>query len=152
MTKVASVQEAIERYGDASNGTWANEVKWCSLYFIPNEIYLINSEGFRQKHIYGNSDMIPALHEAFLNVIARRLTDDLKTYDGCLMVRDVRGEPGKPSAHSWALAVDFNAFENELGQVGAMPDELGQCFIDAGFAWGKNFPRRDFMHMSFSWE
>jgi len=147
-----SLADAQARYGIIQNGVWADEAKWCFSYVIPAGISLINCDGGIQKHIYCNKDMVFALDRAFKNVLTRGLSGQLKTFDGCLMVRDVRGEPGKVSAHAYALAIDLNAATNGLGKKPMMSPELVACFTEVGFAWGGNFSRLDGMHYSFCWE
>lgn len=147
-----TLTDAQNRYGPLGSGVWPAEVQWCSSYLIPTALNLINSLGTRQMHVYCNKDMEPALDQAFQNVIARGLAAELETFDGCFMVRDVRAEPGKPSCHSYALAIDLNAAKNPLGGEPTFSDALVKCFTDAGFSWGGNFTRKDGMHFSYAWE
>lgn len=147
-----TLTEAQARYGSIQNGVWSDETKWCVLYPLPDVIKLTNSQGGTQKHIYCNRDMLPALDRALKNAVARGVSSELKVFGGCFMVRDVRGEPGKPSCHSVACAVDFNPEENPLGAEPKMSPELVQCFKDEGFAWGGDFARKDGMHFSYAWE
>lgn len=145
-----SLADAQARYGLIQNGVWADESKWCFSYAIPAGISLVSCDGGVQKHIYCNKDMVFALDRAFQNVLSRGLASQLKTFDGCLMVRDVRGEPGKVSTHSYALAIDLNAATNQLGATPMMSPELVACFTDAGFLWGGTFSRKDGMHFQFA--
>lgn len=150
---IMNLEKAKERYGEIKNGHWADEAKWCALHTPPLALTWINTAtGKRVEHIYINQDMIGPLDRALKNVIDRGLVDELKTFDGCFMVRDVRGEPGHLSCHCYALAIDINAAENQLGQEPKMSPELVKCFTDVGFAWGGNFHRKDGMHFSFAWE
>lgn len=148
-----TLSEAQERYGVIQDGSWVQEAAWCVLWPIPAGIAMLNAQGGVQKHIYCNKDIIPALTRVFNNVISRGLASQLKTFDGCLMIRDVRAEPGKPSCHSYACAVDFNAATNQLGDPnGDMSPELVKCFKDENFSWGGDFHRIDKMHFSLAWE
>lgn len=104
------------------------------------------------RHIYCNRDMAPALLEALQNLRDRGFLGGLKTFDGCFSIRDVRAEPGKPSCHSYGLAIDVNAFENGLDQEPALSSEFVKCFTDVGFTWGGTFHRKDGMHFSYAWE
>jgi hypothetical protein len=147
-----SLSDAQARYGLIQNGMWGNLLQWCVSYALPPGFSMMNG-GILQRHIYCNKDIEPALDQALKSVLARGLSSQLKTFDGCLMVRDVRGLPGQPSCHSYACAVDFNAATNQLGDVnGDMSPEVVQCFKDAGFAWGGDFQRVDKMHFSLAWE
>jgi hypothetical protein len=145
-----TLAEAQARYGAIVNGVWADETKWCVPYSIPEGITLLNCAGTVQKHIYCNRDMLVSLAQVFQNVIHRVLADELKTFDGCYEIRDVRGEPGKVSTHSYALALDFNAATNKLGCQPAMSPALVACFTDVGFKWGGEFARQDGMHFQFA--
>src|SRR5579875_3837882 len=139
MDGLITLEQAIARYGQIVNGVWANEAKFCTLLEVPPALQptLINSAtGKPTTHIYCNKDIEVYLLCALSNVVSRGLASELKTFDGCFEPRDIRGEPGKLSTHSYALAVDFNAKENPLGGPSRMPKELVQCFLDAQFVWG----------------
>lgn len=142
------------RYGLVQNGVWYAESKWCSLWLIPIDLsfpfeHWINSAtGLPVRRIYCNKDIQPGLERALRNIVKRGLQGQLLTFDGCYVVRDIRGIPGHLSAHSYACAIDINAATNRLNTPGDMSDELGACFTDAGFTWGKTFHRQDPMHMS----
>jgi hypothetical protein len=145
-------QECIDRYGAISNGLWDEESKWCALVEVQPELqqHVLNVATSRCLiHIYCNLDMKQAMLNSFQNIIDRGLMDQFKTFDGCFMIRDIRGIPGEMSAHSYALALDINAATNKLGTPGDISDEFAQCFTDEGFTWGKTFHRQDPMH--FSW-
>lgn len=148
-----SLPAAKQRYGQIKGTTWLDESYWCVFIPIPDGIKLINSvTGLPMARIYCNRDMAAALTLALENVVERGLAGDVETFDGCLMVRDVRGEPGALSAHAYALAIDLNAKENPLGGPVAFSREFVKCFTDAGFDWGGDFKRKDGMHLSFCWE
>lgn len=146
---------AQSRYGAINNGTWGEESTWMMLWEIPADLapsltgWVNVATGKPVQHIYCNKDMAPALEEAIRNVVSRGLASQLKTFDGCFRIRDVRGFPGILSAHSYGGAIDINAATNGLGQAGDMSAELVECFTDACFYWGGRFKRRDGMHMSF---
>lgn len=148
-----SLPEAVQKYGPIVNGVWEDEVKWCIKVFTPKELKWVNSIT-RQvvEHIYCNRDIASALQQALQNVVDRCLIDELKTFDGCFMIRDVRGLPGQTSTHSYACAIDINAAENRLGEKPKLSDALVKCFTDAGFSWGGSFHRVDGMHFSLAWE
>lgn len=150
---IMTLSEAKARYGEIKNGHWADEAKWCVLHTPPLALTWINTAtGKRVEHIYMNRDLIGPLDRALKNVIDRGLISDLKTFDGCFQIRDVRALPGHPSCHSYGLAIDCNASENPLGHEPKMSPELVKCFTDEWFAWGGNFHRKDGMHFSFAFE
>jgi hypothetical protein len=101
--------------------------------------------GVIPKRIYCNKDMIKPLGDAFRNLIERGHVDELKTWDGCFNIRKKRGLASL-SLHSWALAIDVNAFENGLNQEPKLSQGFVRCFTDAGFDWGGLWKRKDGMH------
>lgn len=149
-----TLEEAKAKYGEISLGVWPNERKFCSIVPVPQEIgrtWIKSGTGNPVDHVYCNNDMKGPLLKALENIKERGLISELKTFDGCYIVRDVRGMPGTPSAHSYGLALDINASENPLGSPGSLSPELVQCFLDAGFCWGGHFHRMDPMHFSIGW-
>ena len=154
-------KEARERYGPIVDGVWRDEANWCVFLDIPNDIAAdwINTATGKplgskndKRDLYINKDMAPALLMALDLLKTRGLFGELKTYDGCLMVRDVRGVPGQLSTHAYALAIDLNASENRLGRDPKLSKDFVACFKEAGFTWGGDFWRKDGMHFSFAWE
>lgn len=152
--KQSTFKNAELRYGKIVDGKWADEAKWLVTYNVPQEIsnVLINSATNKPtSKIYCNKDLLPVLDQAFKNIINRNLVNELKTFDGCFCIRQVRGA-NSPSTHSYALAIDINKKENELNCIPKLSKELVACFTDAGFDWGGNFSRQDGMHFSYAWE
>lgn len=133
--------DCIAKYGPPSAKS-----KWLKLWDVPPELEL----GMIPKRLYCNVDLIEPLSRAFGNIIERCLIEQVKTWDGCFNIRPIRG--GRSwSLHSWAIAVDINAFENGLGQTPKMSKELVKCFTDAGFDWGGYWKNRpDGMHFQLS--
>ncbi len=106
--------------------------------------------GVIPKKIYCNSNMVIPLSQAFQNLINRGFVTELKTWDGCFNIRYQRGSRTKASLHSWAIAIDVNAFENGLGKEPKLSAGFVKCFTDAGFDWGGNWKRKDGMHFQLS--
>lgn len=147
-----TLEEAIHQYGPIEHGVWADETKHCSIFVVPEEIsatWINSGTGLKCVHIYANNDLHAPLALALHNVIDRGLVGELKTFDGCLMQRDVRGLPGVVSTHSYAMSIDINAAENKLGEKPTMSPELVDCFGSAGFHWGGLFKRNDGMHFQY---
>lgn len=152
-TMFLSRQEAIKFFGeiDFEKKVWPNEVKWCSVFLLPEtlpDLKLVNQSGNAIKRVYMNRLMWGPFLEALRNAQDSGVLHELKTLDGCLNVRSVRGGEGF-SWHSYALAIDLNAAENPLGGPVAFSEKLIQCFTDAGFLAGAHFKRLDGMH--FQW-
>ena len=97
------------------------------------------------KRLYCNKDMILPLSKAFKNLIDRKKTDELKTFDGCFNIRLKRGAASL-SLHSWGLAVDVNAGWNRFGARPSLSLSFVKCFTDAGFDWGGDWQKPDGMH------
>jgi hypothetical protein len=153
--KVNTATEAETRYGKIENGKWADEGKWMTVFVPPVwfQSQVINSAtGKPCTKIYMNKDMVEPFKKAIETALNRNLHTELKTFDGCFMIRDVRAVPGAKSTHSYGLAIDINATENPLGKPAKLSSELVACFTEAGFTWGGNFKRKDGMHFSYAWE
>lgn len=158
--RTKTLAQATQRYGLVTADekgvlTWKDESKWMVTYSLPTDVsaVLINTAtGQPTKRIYCNKDIVAPLDAAFKNVRERGLLEQLKTFDGCFQLRMVRGYTDKLSTHGYGCALDINASTNKLGELGDMSVELGKCFMDAGFTWGRTFSRKDSQHFSFSWE
>jgi hypothetical protein len=148
-----TLDEAVARYGKiGDDGKWKREQEFCLSYKVPEKLNIQNSlTGKALTRIYCNSDMIDALGAAFGNAIIRGVAGQIKTFDGCYNIRPIRGDYARLSCHSYALAIDINAYYNRLGTDGNMSKELVQCFKDAGFGWGGDFSRHDPMHYTMGW-
>lgn len=152
---IRTLEECLARYGPIIDGKWVNEPVWCMRIVVPTAISIrvVNTLTFQPwTHVYCNQDMAEPLEAAFATILSRGCLGELQTFDGCFSIRDVRGEPGHPSAHSYALAIDLNAKRNPLGGVSSWSDAFVKCFTDQGFSWGGNFSRRDPQHFSLAWE
>lgn len=151
--RVRTLQDAKDRYGEIIDGKWADESAWCQAILPPPGLKWINSaSGQPVGKIYCNKDMAAGLVIALTYVVNRGLASELESFDGCLMVRMVRGSEDELSTHAFALAIDVNAKTNQLGQAPTMSPALVKCFTDSGFTWGGLFHRKDGMHFSWGWE
>lgn len=104
----------------------------------------VGTIGFPKK-IFINKDFQPILEKSLRNLMSRGLTKELKTWDGCFIIRQKRGLSSL-SLHSWALAVDLNRTENDLNMTPKLTPEFVKCFTDAGCDWGGIWTRKDGMH------
>jgi hypothetical protein len=146
---IISFEDAQKRYGEIINLHWANEAKWMVIAQVPDvlsNLWINSATGQPTRHVYINKDAKDPLLAALQNIINAQLEHELKTFDGCFNIRDVRGVPGKPSWHSYGLAIDVNAKDNVLGQTPKLSPEFIKCWTDAGWTWGGNFGRKDGMH------
>ncbi len=100
--------------------------------------------------IYCNRDIIPALDAALTNLHLNSCISELKTFDGCWNIRKVRGSETLWSLHSFAVALDFNAALNPLGEPTTFTEAFLRSFEAAGFSAGARFTRKDGMHFQFA--
>jgi len=139
--------QCLRKYGEPSASN-KNLVLWD----VPTELEI----GVIPKRIYCNKDLIKPLEAAFKALIATGCVNELKTWDGCFNIRKKRGLASM-SLHSWAIAIDMNAFSNPLGLTreqiiarGLTPfsEKFLDCFRKNGFVCGADWKRRpDFMHV-----
>ena len=122
-----------------------NESKFMVMWDVPPELEI----GVIPKRVYCNKVMVPHLSQAFQNLIDAGCVKELKTWDGCFNIRNVRGRT-VPSLHSWGVAIDVNAAWNGLGKRSTLSPEFVKCFTDAGFDWGGLWGRPDPMHFQLS--
>lgn len=149
-----SLLQAQAKYGEIHNGVWGNEAKFCQLVPIPTEIggsWINTLTRHFVEHIYCNIDFIGPLLQALQNIKQAGLLGELKTFDGCFEIRDVRAQPGKLSAHSYGLAIDINASENQMGHPTQFTSNFLHCWTKAGLIWGGNFRWCDPMHFTMGW-
>jgi hypothetical protein len=142
---MVSSDNCIKRFGEPNK---AMESAHLTLWEVPQ--YIKDSIPTIPRKIYCNKQMVLPLEIAFLNIIDRGLTDQVKTWDGCFNIRAKRGLSSW-SLHSWAIAIDINAATNGLGKEPTMSKELVACFTDAGFDWGGTWKRKDGMHFQLSY-
>lgn len=128
------------------------------MWDVPAELEI----GVIPKRIYCNADLVGPLSQAFNSLIVTGKVKELKTWDGCYNYRPIRGYEKKYEAamkagnielaikylsiHSWAGAIDVNAFENGLGKEPKLSIGFVKCFELAGFDWGGRWQRKDGMH------
>jgi len=125
--------ELYANYGDPSHPDFE------ATYIVSNPHSL--SDG-TLIHVRSHIAAVPALH-----AIWQDFGKFIHSYDGCYVVRNVRGM-STPSIHSWGLAIDLNAATNPLGAThGDQAPELVQGFESHGWFWGGNYRnRKDWMH------
>jgi hypothetical protein len=144
-------KKALSKYGDPF--LLQTQQKTMSIWQVPSKLLeafahvrfsAVGTIGFPKK-IFCNNDFKPLLEKALNNVVDRGLAKEMKTWDGCFVIRAKRGLSSL-SMHSWGLAVDINAFENQLNQKPKLSQQFVKCFTDAGLEWGGNWKRLDGMH------
>lgn len=131
--------QCYKKYGDPTLPS--TQSKWFTIWDVPADLEI----GFIPKRVYCNKDLIKPLEQAFRNLIRTGHYKEIKTWDGCWNIRKMRGLKSM-SLHSWAIAIDINAFENGLNQEPKLSPGFVKCFMDAGFDWGGVWQRKDGMH------
>lgn len=122
------------------------DMKCLTLWDVPSDLEI----GVIPKRIYCNKDLIIPLQNAFHNLIRAGFVSELKTWDGCFNIRMMRGIKNSFSLHSWAIAIDVNAFENQLNMEPKLSTGFVDCFVSSGFDWGGEWKRKDGMHFQLS--
>jgi len=147
-----SSQQCLSRLGVPQP---ENESKYMVIWPVPADIQsafahvrfsAMGTIGFPKK-IYCNKLIKAPLEKALRNMMERGLAGHMKTWDGCFIVRNMRG--GKSySLHSWGMAIDRDASTNRLGIPPILKPEDVKCWTDAGWEWGGAWVGRpDGMHM-----
>jgi len=143
--------QALKKYGDPN--LLATQSKFFEIWVVDNDIReafshvrfsAIGTIGFPKK-IFLNKDIKPLLIKGLRNLMARGLTKEMKTWDGCFSIRTKRALASL-SLHSWAIAFDVNQAENQLNMIPKLSPAFVKCFTDVGFDWGGIWKRKDGMH------
>lgn len=143
--------QALKKYGDPN--LLETQSKTMSVWQVPKKILdafahvrfsAVGTIGFPKK-IFCNNDFKPLLERALNNIVDRGLSKEMTTWDGCFIIRLKRGLTSL-SMHSWGLAIDVNASENQLNQKPKLSAAFVKCFTDAGMEWGGTWARLDGMH------
>ncbi|MFA5381848.1 MAG: M15 family metallopeptidase [Candidatus Micrarchaeia archaeon] len=103
--------------------------------------------------IYGHELLAGPLRAAFQKLCGRGLAGELRTFDGCFNIRQMKGGSSY-SVHSWGLAMDLNAGSNPFGGMPTLSTKFVQCFAESGFEWGGLWQPdslRDGMHFQLPW-
>lgn len=119
---------------------------------VVNVPWLASRGPYHTSRVTCNALIAPQLIRAFELIRSEGLDKYILTYEGCYVPRNVRG--GRViSAHWQAIAIDFNAQRNPLGQEPADWGEEGTLkplvgvMWACGFGWGGHWKRRpDGMH------
>lgn len=144
-------KQALKKYGEPH--LLSTQSKSFELWFVPKDIQeafkhvrfsAVGTIGFPKK-IFLNKDLKVPLEKALRNLMARDFAKEMKTWDGCFMIRQKRGLKSM-SLHSWGIAIDLNAAWNQLHMKPTLSSGFVKCFTDAGFDWGGDWARKDGMH------
>ncbi|MGH2729146.1 MAG: M15 family metallopeptidase [Actinomycetota bacterium] len=94
--------------------------------------------------------LLPQIRNAMRDLQANGLDFLVDQYSGCYSPRFIDRNPsGRLSHHSWGIAVDINAAENQFGTKPDQDPRLVNVMEDWGFTWGGRWLVPDGMH--FEW-
>ena len=134
-------KDCLKKYGEPSASG-----SFMELLTIPSHFQI---QHFPSR-IFCNKDLHEPLLLALSHLITSGCFEEVKTYDGCFNIRKMRGV-NAPSLHSWGVALDINAFENQLYTKGKFSQKFVDCWRMAGFDWGGDWKKRtDPMHFQLS--
>lgn len=156
---MATTAQLIARYGNPVKDQNSFVKKWMVMYTLP--VWLLEHfpkayNGVHVTRIYMNKEAQKPFEAVMHDLVCTGLIKELKSYDGCWNVRNMRGT-SVPSVHSWGLAFDFNAKLNPLGvKWGSRPGMFSKSFLDVwakhGWTVGAYFGggRSDAMHFQYT--
>ncbi len=127
-------------YKANSNGTVTPDPRWVSANIRTEEMPIIG-------RVTGHRVMLPQLRAALNEVVVKRLSKSIYTYDGCYVPRFIAHTPSRGlSFHTFGTAIDLNAADNYRGIAGKMDRAVVAIFKKWGFGWGGDWNYTDPMH------
>lgn len=130
------------RYGDPREAGWEN--KWITNWQVRERF-----PWFPKKDIEVHKHFRPMLENAFKDLVLYDLYKEIKTFDGCFKLRNVKGSKSVLSLHAWGAAIDMNALDNPHGATGKWSDQFLQIMVNNGIFCGQNWiGRKDPMHFA----
>lgn len=146
-----TASDLIAKYG-TPDGHY--QAVYCTLWHIQDDFLW-----FPGTSIFINKDFKNMLFQSFTAVQAAGLQDEIKTYNGCLVVRNVRGA-NTVSAHAYGAAIDLNSSDDPMvikdfsnitpqDRLGKWSQPFVNAMVSSGVFFGGNFRNRpDPMHFS----
>ena len=143
--------QCLAKFGDQRNPSVQSKIM--ELWIVPQKFLTAFSHvkftnlgtiGFPKK-IFINKLFRPLLEKALNNVVDRGYAKELKTWDGCFVIRK-KVSGNSLSLHSWAIACDVNAWENGYNVKPKLSASFVKCFTDVGLEWGGYWSKPDGMH------
>ncbi len=146
-------REMWGRFGDPHESSFnSSYIRFISLEEFKNDfghIRLWHSQrgfGFEAHYL-----MEAPLKAALRNLIAAGGAQDLQSWDGCHVVRNMR-TTNQLSMHAYGMADDFNAATNPLNGKGDMSPRVIRAFSRAGWEYGGWWTKpHDPMHFQLPW-
>lgn len=106
-----TTRQLIARYGNPMTDNQTFQRKFMVMWTVPQDIRA--AIPVLPVRMYVNKDIQRPLEAALRECINQGVHGEIKTWDGCFVIRRQRGSSAI-SRHSWGIAIDFNAKENPL--------------------------------------
>ncbi|MBL7717436.1 MAG: M15 family metallopeptidase [Flavipsychrobacter sp.] len=130
------------RYGDPREPGWEN--KWITTWDVRERF-----PWFPRREILIHKHFRPMLESAMKDLVLYNLYHEIRTFDGCFKLRNIKGSRSILSVHAWGAAIDLNSLENPNGSIGRWSEELIQVMVNNGIFCGQNWiGRKDPMHFA----
>jgi hypothetical protein len=155
-----SSTQLIAKYGNPVSDTATFEANWMIMWNMPDDIHVLIPH--LPKVIYLNKDIVVKTEAVLRALIAAGVHTEIKTYDGCFVIRDQRGSTSI-SSHAFGISFDLNAAWNPFkirttetdaqwavvrSQIVKWSPQFLQVWRDAGWFCGADWNHRiDGMHM-----
>ena len=120
------------RYGDPRQCGWEN--KWITTWHIQERF-----PWFPVKNIEIHKHFKTMLENAFTDLVLYDLYKEIKTFEGCFKLRNVKGSNTVLSLHAWGAAIDLNGKENPHGAVGRWSEAFIHIMSANGIFCGQNW-------------
>lgn len=152
-----TTKQLVTAFGDPTKDRAIFERNWMMVWDLPDDIDKAIPP--LPARIYINKVAQGRLEDALRAVMAAGLTHEIRTWDGCFVVRKQRGS-ASISRHSFGVAIDMNAAWNPLVMGVTPASRLGMrlanvkwsepfldCFRRTGWVCGADWQTRlDGMH------
>lgn len=140
--------ELLARYGNPINNPKTFAAKWITMWKIPDDIH--TAIPHLPFHFEINKDIQKPLEDTLRKLISLRLHVEIKTYDGCWVIRNQRGS-ASISRHAWGIALDLNQADNPLYGKTSWSQTFLNVWRNNGWVCGADFhSRKDAMHFEYS--
>lgn len=159
MLKYLTDEQVVDAFGDPAkfirpdgliSATW--EIVTLDSFELLHPIPLDDPDSLvKVTKIRCHRRIVPFMRAVFLEIQSDPdLRALIKSYSGCYSWRKQRGAK-KRSRHAWAIAIDLNDDDNQMGDATpGMDPRIIDVFRLHGFMWGGNFGRPDGMHFEFA--
>ncbi|MFZ6732020.1 M15 family metallopeptidase [Undibacterium sp. Ji42W] len=141
----AGLDEIIHVFGSLDTPQF--EAHYIEVFSLPYPLFY---EGKKVTRARCHHLIVENFQQAFEEIKAAGLQEQVKNYSGIFNPRPIRGQPQHPSTHSWGIAIDLEAEKYPLGSNQRFPAQVVDIFGKAGFFYGGDFiSRKDPMHFQF---